>query len=150
MLSCEPGIYAFDLEIAMSLALPQKLPSERRFGLTLMLVLLALGGYEAYKHDAAIYLLLGLIGVILGVVAMTSPLLLSPLNRWWFRLGQLLGKIVSPIVLGLIFFVILTPISMIARLLGRDELHLRRRKVSSYWIERTSKPIDADSFRHQY
>lgn len=88
-------------------------------------------------------------GIICGLLAYTSPRSLAPLNRAWFHLGELMGKIVSPVVLGIIFFGLLTPISLLTRLLGRDELRLKRRAVNSYWIDRASGPT-GDSFKNQF
>ena len=65
-------------------------------------------------------------------------------------LGLALGKIVSPIVLGIIFFGLITPIALIARLLGRDELKLKRPKKSTYWSKPISSNSDADSFKNQF
>ena len=65
-------------------------------------------------------------------------------------LGLALGKVVSPIVLGIIFFGLITPIALIARLMGRDELKLRRPKKSTYWSEPISSSSDVDSFKNQF
>src|SRR5436305_1539758 len=74
----------------------------------------------------------------------------SPLNKAWFHLGEWLENSVSPIVLGLIFFGLLTPISILTRLFGRDELRLKRRAVNSYWVDRTPPRPTAQSFRNQF
>ena len=65
-------------------------------------------------------------------------------------LGLALGRVVSPIVLGIIFFGLITPIALIAKLMGRDELKLKRPKKSSYWSEPISSNSDADSFKNQF
>tara|TARA_B100000686_G_scaffold316156_1_gene363707 strand:- start:375 stop:629 length:255 start_codon:yes stop_codon:yes gene_type:complete len=77
--------------------------------------------------------------------------LLLPLNILWFRLGIILGKIISPIVIGLIFFFIITPIALLGRLMGRDELKLKRNKVSeTYWVERKPVGPDPKTFKNQF
>jgi len=74
---------------------------------------------------------------------------LRPLYRAWIRFGELLGRIVSPIVLGVLFFGLLTPIARISRLAGRDELHLRARDTGTYWRNRPpSEPLF--SFKTQF
>jgi hypothetical protein len=65
-------------------------------------------------------------------------------------LGILLGRIFSPFVLGVIFFVLLTPISILTRLFGRDELKLKKRSLESYWVDRSPPGPPLDSFKNQY
>lgn len=72
------------------------------------------------------------------------------LNRAWFTLGGLMAAIVNPIVLGCIFFGLLTPVALVGRLCGRDELGLRRRARDSYWISRPPTPLDLESFKRQF
>jgi len=76
--------------------------------------------------------------------------LLTPLNKAWFLLGHALGKVVNPIILGIIFFGLLTPIALIARLFGRDELKLRRSDSKTYWIKPTDTNTDSESFKNQF
>jgi hypothetical protein len=65
-------------------------------------------------------------------------------------LGLLLGKIISPIVLGLIFFVLITPVSLVTRLFGRDELKMKKRSVESYWVDRSPPEPPSNTFKNQY
>ena len=74
---------------------------------------------------------------ILLTISFVKPSLLKPLNYYWIKLGELLGKLISPIVMALIFFVIVTPISFIVRIIGKDLLKLKFSKNISYWIKRT-------------
>jgi len=136
---------------ARSLAPLPKLPSERRFGLMLTVALAFLGGYGIFRHrswKANVGCLV--VSAVFGLITLAMPRVLAPLNRAWFHLGELLGKIVSPVVLGVIFFGILTPISLITRLFGRDELRLKRRAVKSYWIDREPTALARDSFKNQF
>ena len=84
------------------------------------------------------------------ILTLLAPQWLRPFNRAWFLLGELLGKIVSPIVLGVIFFLLITPVALVGRLLGRDELRLKRKPVNSYWVDRTPPGPEADSFKNQF
>ena len=68
---------------------------------------------------------------------MLNSKLLTPLNKLWFKFGLFLGKIISPLIMGFIFFVVVTPIGIIMRLLRKDLLNLKYNKKKSYWIEKT-------------
>ena len=98
-------------------------------------------------------LALALVGVALAfvLVGFVAPKILRPLNWLWFQLGQLLGKIVSPIVLGAIFFLLLTPVSLVTRLFGRDELRIKRKaSQTSYWLDRAPPGPAPESFKNQF
>ena len=132
---------------------PQTLPSERSFGLLFGVVFALLAAYGWFFKSWPLAVLLSLVAiavtfVLLGFVA---PKVLSPLNWLWFQLGQLLGKIVSPIVLGAIFFLMLTPVSLVTRLFGRDELRLKRKaSQTSYWLDRAPPGPEPESFKNQF
>lgn len=136
----------------MSIVSPRKLPSERRFGLMLTAAFALLGAYQIIRHRSRFAWAACLIAAIaFALLALLIPRSLAPLNKAWFYFGELLGKIVSPVVLGIIFFVILTPVAVLTRLFGRDELCLQRPRVKSYWIDRAPPPISpAQSFRNQF
>jgi hypothetical protein len=126
------------------------LPSNRKFGLFFAAIALV-GAAVAYsKHSPVLAVGLVACSAAFAACAAWRPDLLEPLNRLWYRLGLLLGRIVSPIVLGLIFFFLLTPVAWLGRLAGRDELKLRKRSVHSYWIERSPPGPAAASFKNQY
>ncbi len=63
--------------------------------------------------------------------------ILTPLNKIWFKFGVLLGNIISPIVMGIVFFLVVTPISLLMKALGKDILNLKKNTNKSYWIEKT-------------
>lgn len=131
--------------------LSDKLPSNRRFGLTFAAVFLALGACAVIRaHGAAVYVALFAIGVMFGSIALTVPRFLEPINVLWFHFGELLGRVVSPLVLGIIYFGLLVPIAFVARLLGRDELHLKQQTVATYWISRNPPGPTGQSFTHQF
>lgn len=135
----------------MSIASPQKLPSERSFGLMLTAALAILGIGEIIRHRSLIaYGACFMASIVLGLLTLTNPRVLAPLNKAWFHLGRALGKIISPIIMGIIFFGILTPVSVVTRLFGRDELRLKRRAINTYWVDRTSPIEAAQSFKNQF
>ena len=126
------------------------LPTNHKFGWFFAAVFALLAVYAKWKawgEAAAVALILS---AFFAIVTVVSPKLLSPLNRLWYGLGLLLGKIVSPIVLGVIFFVLITPISLITRLFGRDELKMKKRSVDSYWVDRSPPGPSSDSIKNQY
>lgn len=128
-----------------------ELPSVRSFGVlfTAVFAVLAVYGYIKGWGQGA-WISLTALGVLTALTTLLFPGLLAPFNRGWFLLGNLLGKIVSPIVLGLIFFLILSPVGFVTRIFGRDALRLKRQGVSSYWIDRTPPGPAPDSFKNQF
>ena len=79
-------------------------------------------------------LVVSLIFLVLGII---NANILSPLNKLWFKFGILLGKIISPIIMGVIFFLVVTPTGLIMRLLKKDVLKLNFNDSKSYWIEKS-------------
>ena len=126
------------------------LPSNKKFGLffSAIFVLIAVYVYLKFRVEFAVFALT--ISTLFAIAAFLTPQILSPLNRLWFCLGLLLGKIVSPIVLALIFFVLITPVSLVTRLFGRDELKIKKRTVESYWVDRSPPGPPSESFKNQY
>lgn len=128
-----------------------KLPSERSFGLLFTVIFAGVGVYGFFKgwaQGTAIAFFVA--GFSFGLITILAPRFLAPLNKAWFQLGQLLGRIINPIVLSIIFFGLLTPVALITRLFGRDALKLRPRTCSSYWVERNPPGPASDSFKNQF
>lgn len=128
-----------------------ELPSVRSFGVLFTVVFAVLAVYGYIKGwGQGTWISLAALGVLTALTTLLFPGLLAPFNKGWFLLGNLLGKIVSPIVLGLIFFLILSPVGLVTRVYGRDALRLKRQRVSSYWIDRTPPGPAPDSFKNQF
>ena len=126
-----------------------ELPSNRKFGFFFTFVFSLVAAY--FYHSANVswaYLFTVLASIFLLVTLINSDALL-PLNKLWMRFGLLLGIIISPIVLGIIFFGLFTPIAILMRLSGRDELRLKFTQKTSHWILR-SEPIKSESFKQQF
>ena len=86
-----------------------------------------------------------------GLTALVVPAVLAPINRLWTKFGLLLHKIVSPVVLGFMFYVVITPMGLVMRLAGKDPLRLRRdRAAPTYWIERTPPGPAPETFVDQF
>ena len=126
------------------------LPSNRKFGLVFGTIFFAAGIYSTiYLHIFWTITFVAL-ATLLSFLAVVVPTWLALLNRLWFQLGLLLGRVVNPIVLGVIFFIFITPVAIITRLFGRDELLIRKRTVSTYWLERKPVGPKPESFKNQF
>ncbi len=114
-----------------------KLPSNRNFGIVFFIVFFLISFYPlTFNGDIFLWsLLISLIFLILGLI---NSKILTPLNKLWFKFGIFLGKIISPTIMALIFFMVVTPIGLIMRLIGKDLLNLRYNKSKSYWVEKDS------------
>lgn len=129
----------------------QALPSNRKFGFLFSGVFALLSGYAWYHGSGELVIYSWLAAaLVLGLTAIIGPGLLTPFNKAWFLLGELMGKVVSPVALGFIFFVLITPLAFVTRLFGRDELRLKNKSDKSYWIDRTPPGPEGDSFKNQF
>ena len=110
-----------------------KVGSNRSFGIVFFIVFLIVAVYPLSKNsDIRIWsIFVSLLFLILGLF---NSKFLTPLNKIWFRFGLFLGKIISPIIMGFIYFLIVTPISLIMKLAAKDLLNLKFNKNKSYWI----------------
>tara|TARA_B100001093_G_C26199261_1_gene747217 strand:- start:113 stop:496 length:384 start_codon:yes stop_codon:yes gene_type:complete len=113
-----------------------KKSSNKSFGVVFSIVFFLIAVYPLIKNEDLIIwsLLLSFIFLILGLL---NSKLLAPLNKMWFKFGLFLGKIVSPIVMGVIFFLVVTPIAILMKILKKDLLNLKYNDEKSYWIEKT-------------
>lgn len=127
-----------------------ELPSNRKFGLFFTAVFSIACAYFAYKGMNVLASILGGLAIVFVVLSLTKPGLLLPLNKLWMGLGFVLGMIVSPIVLGLIFFVIFTPVGLMMRLFGRDELRMKPDPAKSHWKTRDDDAAAVNSFKTQF
>ena len=113
-----------------------KLGSNKSFGIVFFFVFLLISFYPLLNNESVrIWSLV--ISVIFLILGLLNSSLLLPLNKLWFKFGIFLGKIISPIIMGIIFFLVVTPIGLIMRLLGKDVLNLKLSDYKSYWIEKT-------------
>jgi hypothetical protein len=124
--------------------------SERSFGLVFAVVLALVGLWPLWHGQAPRWWALPAAAVFLGL-ALAAPRALRPLNRVWIRFGLLLNRIVSPIVLGLMFYGIITPLGYALRRTAWDPLHLQwESKAASYWIERRPPGPEPQTMIHQF
>ena len=113
-----------------------KKSSNRSFGILFFLVFLGFGLWPLTKEMSPnIYLII--ISVIFLILGLLNSKLLSPLNNLWIKFGEILGKVIAPIVMAVVYFFILTPISLLVRLFGKDLIGMKfSNNIKSYWIKR--------------
>jgi len=112
-----------------------QIPSNKSFGIVFAFVFLLIAFYPLINSgETRIWsVLISLIFLILGLL---NSKILAPLNKLWFKFGIFLGKIISPIIMGIIFFLVVTPIGLLMRLFGKDLINLKFNDNKSYWIEK--------------
>ena len=113
-----------------------KISSNRSFRIVFFIVFILIAFYPLINQgEVRIWsVLVSLFFLIFGII---NSKILTPLNKIWFKFGILLGSFVSPIVMGIVFFVIVTPTSLIMRVLGKNLLNLKKGNKKTYWIERS-------------
>ena len=126
-----------------------KLPSNQKFGYFFSAIFLILGLYLLYSKFNLISYIFFVLSVIFIIVTYIKPILLFPLNKLWMQLGFFLGKIISPIILGFIFFGLFTPYSIVMKIFRRDELNLKKFHNKSYWVSRLNKS-NQTNFKRQF
>lgn len=127
-----------------------ELPSNRNFGLFFAAVLaIAFTYFFNEKANTVAWICFGLASIF-ATLAVTKAEVLLPLNKLWMQFGLLLGMVVSPIILGLIFFIMFTPLGLLMRLFGRDELRLKSKNAASYWKVREPSVPSSESFKNQF
>jgi hypothetical protein len=124
--------------------------SNRNFGLVFTLVFLVIGFAPLYSA-APLRVWSLATAVVIFLIAIASPSLLAPFNKLWGRVGYFLGRVVNPVVLGIMFYGIISPTGLIMRLAGKDPLRLRfDHSGKSYWIPRVPPGPAPDSMKNQF
>lgn len=124
--------------------------SDRNFGLVFTVFFLIVA-FLPLLHGQSLRIWAVGVSLIFGGISIAIPTILAPLNRIWTKFGLLLHRIVSPIALGILFFLVVTPTAVLMRLFGKDPLRLVIDKtVPSYWIERAPPGPEAESLKNQF
>ena len=113
-----------------------KISSNSSFGIVFFVVFLLIAFYPL-TNQADIRIWSVIVSLIFLSLGLLNSKLLTPLNKIWFKFGIFLGKIVSPLIMGLIFFAVVTPIAFLMRILKKNLLNLKFSKNNSYWIEKS-------------
>ena len=113
-----------------------KIGSNKSFGIVFFTVFFIISIWPLLSANEIRYwsLVISVIFLILGII---NSKILTPLNKVWFKIGILLGNIISPIIMGIIFFLVVTPTSLIMKLFGKDILGIKKNRSKSYWIEKS-------------
>ena len=115
-----------------------KLPSNKSFGIVFT-VFFSLISFWPLLTGSEIRIWSLVIAVIFLILAAINSKILTPLNSLWFKFGLILGKFISPIVLGIVFFLVVTPTGIIMRLIGKDLLNLKKNNLKTYWVEKQNE-----------
>ena len=115
-----------------------KIGSNRSFGIVFFLVFLIIGIYPFLKGNEPYFWSI-IISVIFLILGLFNSIYLTPFNKLWFKFGILLGQIISPIVMGIVFFIVVTPIALVMKILNKDILNLNKNNKKTYWIEYKNK-----------
>ena len=114
----------------------KSISSNKSFGIVFFAVFLIIALYPLLENEnVRVWSII--VSVIFLILGLLNSTILSPLNKVWFKFGIALGNFVSPIVMGLVFFIVVTPISIIMRVLKKDLLNLKKGNKKTYWIERS-------------
>ena len=113
-----------------------KLPTNKNFGIVFFIVFLIIALFPLI-NDGSFRIWSLIVSTVFLFLGLINSKILTPLNKIWFKFGLLLGRIVSPVIIGVIFFLVITPTALIMRLIGKDLLNLKFNKQKSYWIEKT-------------
>lgn len=129
-----------------------KIGSERGFGVVFAAFFALIGLLPMLTGSGGLRWWGLLLAAAFGLVALLAPQLLAPLNKLWFKFGLLLGKVIAPLVMSLVYFTTVTPIALLARLVGKDFLHIApaSRQRDSFWIERQADPEHPSSMNNQF
>ncbi len=126
------------------------MPSNQKFGFFFSVIFFACCLYFFFNRQLTVSITFGGLSGVFVLIAWLRPNLLEPLNKAWYLLGIFLGKIVSPLILGIMFFLMITPLAIGMKLAKRDVLFLKKRKTNSYWIDRNPQGPDSESFKNQF
>ncbi len=123
------------------------LPSNKKFGFTFTIILLIIATYNLFHNNLIIGFFILLIVVFLFAVTLFIPTKLSIFNKGWMLIGYYLGKIINPLVLGLIYFIIFTPVSLLLKIIGYDELDLIDKDKKTNWSLQKNKLKKFDFYK---
>jgi hypothetical protein len=127
-----------------------KMGGERSFGIVFTVVFLLIGLLPLFS-GGQIYLWSLIVACVFLILAFLAPKYLRPFNSLWFRFGQLLHKVISPLITGLIFFMTILPIGIVMKILGKKLLDIEfETSVKSYWIHRVPPSPEPGSMKRQF
>ena len=126
-----------------------KLPSNLKFGITFSVIFIFFALFFWFKGNNFYFILFLILSSSFLIVSLFKSSLLYPLNIAWMYFGYFLGKIISPVIIGILFFVIVTPIALFMKIFGRDELMLKKNKTKTFWKNKKNN-LENTSFLNQF
>lgn len=127
-----------------------KIASNKKFGYTFGLIFLAISVWPYIRYHADIKIWSLFISCLFLIITIFADNLLSPLNKFWFQIGNIMHVVASPIIMLILFYCVITPTAIILRLFNKDILRLRNQTSDTYWILRSPPGPSAGSTKHQY
>ena len=125
--------------------------SNKSFGLMFAIIFLLAALYFVVKNSSTFAQISAFTAsATTFAIALTAPAILAKPNRYWMKFSLLLARFISPIVLGILFYLLISPLALVLRVFGRDKLSLRHKKISTHWKERRSKGYSYELFKNQY
>ena len=126
------------------------LPSNKKFGILFSIIFIVFSFYF-YFQDLYFYSLIAfLVCILLIIIIFVNDNLLLPFNKLWMKFGMLIGKVVNPIIIGFIFFILFVPLSLIMKVLGRDEMRIKITKKQTYWKNINENLSNKSNFKNQF
>lgn len=127
-------------------------PSEKSFGVTFACVFALLSAWLFYRHGIGVWPVMTTLAALgFLAAAFAAPAVLRPLNLLWLKFGLLLHRVINPLIMGLLFFLVFTPMGLAMRLFGADLLRLRKKPAqSSYWVFRAQENVEQSSMTNQF
>lgn len=151
ILDCKVGESAAHVKCPARSDFSRSTASDRSFGVLLLVVAALMTSYAAWKQNVALSISLSFLTAVLGIATVWFPSRFATPKRAWLRLGELIGAVISPIVLAALFYGVVTPAGLVSRILGRDPLRLRPRSPHTYWIERpVTERATSEFFNQQF
>jgi hypothetical protein len=126
----------------------KNMASNQKFGWLFAAIFAVSFGYFQWNQSLGLAIISAFLATLFVLATIFAPTALAPLNKAWYALSIFLGRVVSPLVLSAIFFILIAPVAVITRLFGRDALFLKRRQVSTYWVDK--ELIEPESFKNQF
>lgn len=129
-----------------------KTPSERSFGITFAAVFALLAAFSYWHRGASTTFAVTIaVSIVFAVATLIAPRILRPLNLIWLKFGLLLHKIVNPVIMGILFFGIFTPMGVVMRIFGVDFLRTKKKQAAmGYWIAKGDDAIPDSSMKNQF
>lgn len=128
-----------------------QLPSNRKFGFFFTFVFFIFSLYFYYNSFSNFYYLITIsLSILTLITTLLNSNLLLPFNKGWMSIGYILGIVISPIILSIMYFILITPFGLIRQIFGKDELVLKNKKLNSYWQDREKNDKIQQSFKNQF